>query len=354
MKSSNSSRSSNIELLRIIAILGVIILHYNNSDIGGGFKYVEDGSVNYWILLFLEALNICAVNLFILISGYFLCNSSDRKISKIIDLSIKVLVFKSLMYIFYVAISADVFSLKALLTSALFNNYFIILYLVLYVISPYFNVIINSLNSDEYRKLVVLLLMLFSVWPICTDFLMYFRGGSINGISTISNSGNGYGYTIVQFSLMYFVGGYFRQNWKKYKAMSKCKLMIALLVNAAILTVWGYIAEPTAFEYCNPLIILEAVIVFLLFNKINMGNSNIINILASEAFSVFLLHDIMIRQLNIKYFVNSSYLLGHIFISSIAIYAICFMIGKIYSYFVNIILKSFRKVRLNGKDNMAR
>lgn len=30
-------RESNIELLRILAMLGVIILHYNNRDIGGLF-----------------------------------------------------------------------------------------------------------------------------------------------------------------------------------------------------------------------------------------------------------------------------------------------------------------------------
>lgn len=29
-------RESNIELLRILAMLGVIILHYNNPSIGGG------------------------------------------------------------------------------------------------------------------------------------------------------------------------------------------------------------------------------------------------------------------------------------------------------------------------------
>lgn len=29
-------RDSNIELLRILAIIGVIVLHYNNPAIGGG------------------------------------------------------------------------------------------------------------------------------------------------------------------------------------------------------------------------------------------------------------------------------------------------------------------------------
>lgn len=32
----NRKRDSNIELLRILAITGVIVLHYNNPAIGGG------------------------------------------------------------------------------------------------------------------------------------------------------------------------------------------------------------------------------------------------------------------------------------------------------------------------------
>ena len=39
-------RQSNIELLRILAILGVILLHYNNDSSGGGFRFVEPGSLN--------------------------------------------------------------------------------------------------------------------------------------------------------------------------------------------------------------------------------------------------------------------------------------------------------------------
>ena len=34
-------RESNIELLRILAMLGVIILHYNNPSIGGGYRLLS-------------------------------------------------------------------------------------------------------------------------------------------------------------------------------------------------------------------------------------------------------------------------------------------------------------------------
>lgn len=54
-------RDSNIELLRILTICGVVILHYNGTQ---AFSFVNDNSLNYYILLFLEGLCICAVNLF--------------------------------------------------------------------------------------------------------------------------------------------------------------------------------------------------------------------------------------------------------------------------------------------------
>ena len=59
-------RQSNIELLRIFLMLGVIILHYN----GVGALYSAHG-INYLIVIGLESLCICAVDLFMLISGYF-------------------------------------------------------------------------------------------------------------------------------------------------------------------------------------------------------------------------------------------------------------------------------------------
>lgn len=44
-----NKRKSNIQLLRIITMMGVILFCYNNSTIGGGFQYVEKGSANQYI-----------------------------------------------------------------------------------------------------------------------------------------------------------------------------------------------------------------------------------------------------------------------------------------------------------------
>lgn len=76
-------RESNIELLRILAMIGVIVLHYNNSEIGGALKYVQPDSLNEIILLALESMFICAVDVFVLITGYFLSNSRKRNLDKL-------------------------------------------------------------------------------------------------------------------------------------------------------------------------------------------------------------------------------------------------------------------------------
>lgn len=96
-------RNSNIELLRIVLALAVIILHYNNSDIGGALS-VSRG-MNYNLLVILESFSICAVNTFVLISGYYLCNSGKRETVKAFLLVSQVMVFKLAGYILNVVIT---------------------------------------------------------------------------------------------------------------------------------------------------------------------------------------------------------------------------------------------------------
>ena len=52
-KDAKKARESNRELRWIFAIIGVIVLHYNNAETGGGgFKYVTENSINEWVLRF--------------------------------------------------------------------------------------------------------------------------------------------------------------------------------------------------------------------------------------------------------------------------------------------------------------
>ena len=56
-----TKRNSSIELLRIISMIGVVILHYNNASMGGALGMVLDGSPNQYYLYLIESLFVCGV-----------------------------------------------------------------------------------------------------------------------------------------------------------------------------------------------------------------------------------------------------------------------------------------------------
>lgn len=77
-------RNSNIELLRIVLMFMVILLHFNNGSMGGAFNYVTDVQINSFILYLLESFSICAVNCFMVISGYFLAYNKTLNCLKLL------------------------------------------------------------------------------------------------------------------------------------------------------------------------------------------------------------------------------------------------------------------------------
>ena len=155
-------RQSNIELLRLIAIVGIIILHYNHADMGGGFRYVASGSLNENILVFLESVAICGVNLFVMISGYFLSRTNTRSVGKVIILLIQVCLYGLINYVILAAIGRIPFRIKGMIYSMIPLNWFVTLYIVLYLISPLINRAFQNLKS---RNVLIGLVFLFGFVP---------------------------------------------------------------------------------------------------------------------------------------------------------------------------------------------
>ena len=139
------TRSSNIELLRILTIFGVVVLHYNGNVALG---LVSPGTVNHHLLLTLEILFICAVNLFVLISGYFLCQTQKRSGLKALELVIQVMTFGVAKYLVTVILGRAPFSLLTLMVSAVPNNYYVTLYVAVYLLSPYVNILLKKLSQS--------------------------------------------------------------------------------------------------------------------------------------------------------------------------------------------------------------
>lgn len=207
-------RQSNFELLRILAAVGVVILHFIYPR---GIQNVE-GNANTFFLLLLESLFISCVDIFIMLSAFFLINRNERKISKPLDLLIQLELIQFVCFIFF-CYSTETFSLTELVTRLVPVDYFVTLYIALYFISPYINKIVIGYDNKEWKKLLFISMTFLSFLPIASDILTEVTNKQWLGSNTIGHWGGQFGHTLINFVLVYIIGGYL--SFTKYVIVSK-------------------------------------------------------------------------------------------------------------------------------------
>ena len=327
-------RKSNIELLRILLIVMVIVLHFNNGEMGGGFANAS--GTNYRMLQLFEAFSICAVDTFVLISAYFLSGTQKRNMLKPISLIGLTSGYKLVTYlvqVFY--LKQAVFTLRDFIFNVIPNNWFVILFCVLYIISPYINILMDNLDKEQFKKCLITLVLLFAVYPTVMETLAQLVLGSpeIAGMGTVTTQGSMSGYTIVNFVLMYFIGGYLR----KYPPKSS-KWLYALCYVAFVLCDFAFAHISSGYtSYANVFVIAEAVTLFLAFYNINIGYSKVINTISGSVFGVYILHTCGLfigtfwSYFNIPAMVNMPIInmLGHMVVAVGAMFVVCLAIDMV-------------------------
>lgn len=346
------NRQSNIELLRILAIMGVVVLHINNPALGGGLSYVHHGSVNYYILYALESLFMCAVDVFMIISGYFMCDRRKADLWKPMELVIQVILVNEAVYICRINITHGNMSSATILRNLIPANYFVILYCTVFIVSPFLNVLVGSLSEKGFRNMMVVLILLFSVYPTLVDIMGEIEGNAVIGLSSIGAYGSQWGYTFVNFAMMYIVGAYLKTCRPKLKDAGTVALTAMLVLCVIVLIIWarindmtGFLTERTAWDYCNPVVILEAVIVVILFTRVNIGSVRIINTIAKACFTVFLLHPTLMPFVPVEKIVIGSpaMMLLQITAYVIAIFAVSWTFWLLYSAATRPVFRFLRK-----------
>ena len=167
-------REVNLELLRIIAMLMVISLHYlgkgNTMSAGAaGVSMTDANFINEVLAWSLEALSYGAVNLYIMISGYFLINSAVR-MEKVWKLIVQVLFYSvGIFLIFLVAgkipgdMQGSFYHYGVMLFPFTSQHYwFASIYLILYLLAPFMAIGLRKTDKKQTFGLVIILLLCFS------------------------------------------------------------------------------------------------------------------------------------------------------------------------------------------------
>ena len=287
---SENKRNYALDLLRIVAMFMVVCLHILNH---GNVLALASGKT-YYLLMGLRNLCIVAVNVYVMISGYFLVTQKFRP-SKLLRLYTEVLFWGVAGYIFALA-TGTTFSVKTLIFGVIFPfsseyYWFISAYAILYMLSPILNVVIRKLTRKQHLAVCLGLLFLFSLWK---DVFLY---GNVFNLSD--------GYSFGWFIVLYFVGAYLRLyaepkkwklSWVWYFAVAICLTAIAtvatLLPDAAGAVVNSILTRMA--QYNSILVVLETVFLFVTFLKFDIkGNApqKIIGLIAPSALGVYLIHD---------------------------------------------------------------
>lgn len=327
--SKTESRQSNMELVRILAIMCVIVLHYNLPDMGGGFAYVSN-HINSAFLQAVEALSGWPVDAFLMLSGYFMCAKRRISVRKPIELLVELIVFQLVIAIISATRAGTVLNTQQLLSCLVPANYYVSLYIAVYLVSPYINCFFEKLGVTRQRKFLLLVFAVFAVWPYAIDCLNIATGRAFHQASTISSTGNQNGYNITNFLLCYFVGAGIRTG-----AVSIRKPLLAFVVATIcimLLGAWQNIY--LAIEYLSPFVICQAAAIICFFSsgKVRIRNSKLINRLAAGVYTVYLIHHVFYPYFHVEWVVNKPLyvLAAHLVICQITLFALSFAVYLMY------------------------
>ncbi len=317
------TRSSNIELLRIIAMIMILGLHVNFFAIGEPTtQEIISSPLQSFIRFFAEWTCIVGVNVFVLISGWFGINYKPKGIVQFLFQS---LFFSLIIFIpFAIAGKIEVNRLNIMSSFLLYKNayWFVWAYLILYIISPILNTFVENSNRIELKRLLILFFIIQTIVSTFTNVAFYKAG-----------------YDPLSFIGLYLLARYFKlykENNYRYTYLVIFGLCVLLSTFVCLLPPFLGISNSLMISislmYTNPLNIIGALCLLLFFTKLNF-KSRAINYIATSCFAVYLLHmhfclsgyyintakDLYNKFSGITYFITIIVLFVAVFMASIAL-----------------------------------
>lgn len=289
-----TKRESGIELLRIIIMFQIIILHLYTYGGLTGFANNHGGLTD----LFFDGLwSLCRmpVDVFMLISGYFLV-SSKFDLKKVFGRGKKVyitmLFYSLVLAALYFAVTPDAITVAGIFKAFMpfFSKewYFLSIYLIILLLSPFINMVLQQLDKKQYLIFTGIVFMVMSVWST----FAYVDG--INDVISINKIVDPYmGKSVGGLLLFYMIGGYLRRFTSGKDKPQFRYLLAFLLLCAADFALYKLVPQygsKVFGMFNNPLVAGEAITIFLFFRDIHFYSS-FINTIAGTTIGIYAIHE---------------------------------------------------------------
>ena len=278
-------RDSGIDLLRLFA-MGLIILHHLITHGGLSFTF-SHFTISGMAMHLLNAVTRCAVNAYALISGYVMVQSRFRP-SRLISLWLQVVFFAVLGVLCLPLMGERILPehLFSAVTPVSHDYYwYFTCYTVVFCLSPFLNLLLNSMNKRQAGWMLAALAILFSILP---TFMLVDRFQL--------NKGYHAGWLVI----LYLYGGAFRMHGF-HKIISRKKAV--LICAGCILASWTFRLAALAMNaawleehllnYTSPTMLLCGAALIALFSGCHLPEriARAVSVLSPLTFGVYLIHD---------------------------------------------------------------
>lgn len=273
-------RDTNIDLLRILSMLMIVVLHVNQLS-GSLTKPFTDHMAWHLSACASESLSLVAVNIYAFITGY-VCLYSNWQARKLAHVLVPSLFWAAVLFLFIpiapeVLVPAPGENLRLLLFSYLPTPYWYVnAYIALFFCIPFLNKILTVTPRTTYLRLLIFLLFIL---PISG---MFFKGVIADG------------YNALWLGICYCAGAYCRRFPVR---LSRITLLIIILLCVGCTLFFRlytcFVSPMLRSFYTAPFILLSSLAMFVFIIRMPQATANvasIIKFITPMTFGVYLIH----------------------------------------------------------------
>ena len=273
-------RQANFELLRIVLMLLIVMGHV----IMYSGKSNQIGTIDYYIANFIRSFTMVAVNAFVLLTGYF---GTNRNVKKLLRMDMRVCLYTWGGLILGIIWGDHNFSLtkdiQLLFPVATKQYWFISIYFVLCILSPYLNTFLEYASEKMLKEALLVGFVMFYI--LATGAFL------INAAQIVMDAG----YGIVNFVYLYCLGFYIRHYDEKLKGTAIPLLMYILacigtfVVNVVMSRIMGFYFD-AMISYNTVFTLSGSIGLFVCFKNLKIKQNPFVTWLGKHSLSVYLIH----------------------------------------------------------------
>ena len=286
------NRQMNYDLLIIIAMLMIVCLHYLSKGGALGDPKVEL-STNGYIAWLVEAFCLVAVNVYVLISGYFGVDSQSFTIRKPFKIWRQVWFYSVTIGLIMLVTGAVPWNLYQGMTYVFpivtEHYWFATAYLLLCLMMPFLNAGVEKLDRKSFQWILIVLFVLFSVAKTVLPMQLPWDHK---------------GYDAFWFVFLYLTGAYLKKyeihggiKWLFVYVSGVFAIYLSFLMLQVVYLKLGKLGDFVSYSYSYNYLFTYVAAVGLFLSFANVGKNwgektkKVISTLAGATFGVYLIHE---------------------------------------------------------------